>query len=169
MHWSQTFLMEDDVGKCALLLGHPRPVQKGPEEPFPDQLALVFIRVLYEERSRKLDDLSSKEESDRSAAAKDAKRRKQARTRSQNAAAARATQHAKSKEEADDGSRVTIRTFFSVLPKKGVAVSAVNNSSEEYESIGGVGGGGGGGSCGSGRDQSSPRAGSLGRKPGRRA
>jgi hypothetical protein len=169
MHWSQTFLMEDDVGKCALLLGHPRPVQKGPEEPFPDQLALVFIRVLYEERSRKLDDLSSKEESDRSAAAKDAKRRKQARTRSQNAAAARATQHAKSKEEADDGSRVTIRTFFSVLPKKGVAVSAVNNSSEEYESIGGVGGGGGGGGCGGGRDQSSLRAGSLGRKPGRRA
>jgi len=176
-HWTETFTLEDDVGKCALLLGHPRPVQKGPEDSFPAATALVFVRAMYEERSRKLDELSSEDENARAAAKKDAIRRKQQKTKLANAHAARAAEHARSKEEADSGSRVTIRSYFSTLPaskaaKKEVTESALANNSDEtedYMSDASECETQSGGCVGGGDQSSSIRAGLLGRKSRRHA
>ena len=123
------------------------------------------------------DELSSEDENARAAAKKDAIRRKQQKTKLANAHAARAAEHARSKEEADSGSRVTIRSYFSTLPaskaaKKEVTESPLANNSDEtedYMSDASECETQSGGCVGGGDQSSSIRAGLLGRKSRRHA
>lgn len=115
MHWSEMYVMQDDLGKCATLLGYPPNgvYSGGVGGRFPEALSIMHLSTMYEARSQILEKASLKEKALEDLARKEAAKRKQSASRKRNVAAAEAAAVSEVREKLKMGVKPGLHAFFS--------------------------------------------------------
>lgn len=129
LHWSEMYVTQDELGRCATLLGYPLNCvySGGVEGRFPEQLSAMHLKIVYEARSLILEKASTKDVALEKLAKKEAAKKKQALSVAKNKAAAKVAVLLGVKEELRRGNTPGLHKFFSPVcqtaPKQSSSLS----------------------------------------------
>ena len=136
MHWNEMYVLQDELGKCATLLGYPPNgvYSGGVGGRFPETLSNMHLSTMYEARSQILEKASLRERALEDLAKKESAKRKQKASRSRNAAAASAAVELEVKAKLEKGESPGLHAFFSSAGSvRSVPLSAPKSSSLSKE------------------------------------